>query len=72
MSLYLPPKVIRVLGTEVGVKYGEVEPRWWVTCYNADMVELEGEEASSRYVDKLLLKFKKINKGKITCLRFLI
>lgn len=72
MLLYLFLKVIRVLGIEVGVKYGEVELRWWVICYNVDMVELEGEEVSSRYVDKLLFKFKKINKGKIICFRFLI
>ena len=35
-----------------------------VVCYNADAVELVGQEASTRYIDKLLLIYFFFKKGK--------
>ena len=58
MSLYLPLKVIRVLRKKVESSW-KGRAKMVVVCYHEDSVELEGQEANSRYLDNLLLIFKK-------------
>ena len=63
VSLYLPLKTIRVLRKKVGSSW-KGRAKMVVVCYNAGSVELEGQEANSRYLDNLLLIFKKIIREK--------